>query len=69
MEPPTTARVVRDNGGRRRLRDRRYLLSVPFSGERRTQWERRSGYDRRLRRVFDYADERRVTDDPPSDEP
>jgi hypothetical protein len=58
MEPGTTALVITtDNGGRRRLRDRRFLLSVPFSGERRTRWERRSGYDRRLRRVFGYADE------------
>jgi hypothetical protein len=57
MEKTATALVVADNGGRRRLRDRRFLLSVPFSGERRIQWERRSGYDRRLRRVFDYADE------------
>jgi hypothetical protein len=57
MEKYATALVVTDNGGRRRLPDRRYLLSVPFSGDRRIQWERRSGYDRRLRRVFDYADE------------
>lgn len=54
-----------DNGGRRRVRDRRFLVSsVPAYRERRTNWERRSGFDRRLRHVLDYPEERRMSDEP-----
>ena len=51
MEKIMTAIDLRDNGGRRMIRDRRYLVSAPRGEERRTNWERRSGYDRRLRRI------------------
>jgi hypothetical protein len=63
MEQPMTAVLAADNGGRRRLRDRRFLVTAPFYGERRTRWERRSGYDRRLRRVLGDPDERRAACD------
>ena len=53
MEKGTTALDVADNGGRRRVKDRRFLVSIPRSLERRTNWDRRSGYDRRLRRISD----------------
>ena len=42
-----------DNGGRRRIQDRRFLVSTPHGHEQRTNWDRRSGYDRRLRQIFD----------------
>ena len=51
MEKKMTAIDTADNGGRRRVRDRRFLVTVPFTPERRTHWERRSGYDRRLKRI------------------
>ena len=54
---------VRDNGGRRRIRDRRFLVSSPIVRERRTNWERRSGYDRRLRRMVGYPDKRRSVEE------
>ncbi|GAB6908942.1 hypothetical protein DESC_150049 [Desulfosarcina cetonica] len=44
-----------DNGGRRRVRDRRVLISGPPGVERRTHWERRNGLDRRIRRVPGHA--------------
>ena len=50
---------IADNGGRRRVRDRRFLVSVPWKRERRTNWERRSGFDRRLKRVGGLDPERR----------
>ena len=50
-----------DNGGRRRIRDRRFLISVPAVNDRRTNWERRSGFDRRLRLVNGYPQNRRLT--------
>jgi hypothetical protein len=50
---------VTDNGGRRRIRDRRFLVSSPIVRERRTNWERRSGFDRRLRRMVGDPDKRR----------
>jgi hypothetical protein len=52
MEKILTAIDITDNGGRRRVRDRRFLVSVPFAREHRTNWDRRSGYDRRLRRIL-----------------
>lgn len=60
MERILTAIDLTDNGGRRRIRERRFLVSVPFKNERRTNWERRSGYDRRLRRVLGSAEDRRI---------
>ncbi len=57
-----TAKVI-DNGGRRRIRDRRFWVSSPIARERRTNWERRSGYDRRLRQMVGYADEQSKVQD------
>jgi hypothetical protein len=66
MEKILTAIDMTDNGGRRRIRDRRFLVSVPCEGERRTNWERRSGYDRRLRRILGCIENRRITEERPS---
>lgn len=63
MQKILTAIEVADNGGRRRIRDRRFLITVPRDGERRTNWDRRSGYDRRLRRLFGYPEERRIAEE------
>ncbi|HSO20125.1 MAG TPA: hypothetical protein VLT88_11730, partial [Desulfosarcina sp.] len=48
-----------DNGGRRCIRDRRFLVSTPRENERRTNWERRSGYDRRLKQIEGFPHKRR----------
>ena len=58
MEKSLTAVEVADNGGRRRVLDRRFMVSVPCDQERRTNWDRRSGYDRRLRRILGNPDDR-----------
>ena len=55
---PSTEKIA-DNGGRRRIRDRRFLVSTPPAYDRRTNWERRSGYDRRLKQIEDYPQQRR----------
>ncbi len=60
---------IADNGGRRQMRDRRFLVSVPFTREKRTNWERRSGYDRRLRRVLGRPEDRRVAEKKLSGQP
>ena len=57
-EPSPTAELI-DNGGRRRIRDRRFLVSAAPGKERRTKWERRSGYDRRLNRIGGSSKDRR----------
>jgi len=67
MEKSLTTVEVVDNGGRRRVHDRRFLVSVPCGQERRTNWDRRSGYDRRLRRILGYPVDRRVADESLSD--
>jgi hypothetical protein len=59
MGKKLTAIDTADNGGRRRVRDRRFLVTVPFTPERRTHWERRSGYDRRLKRIVGRPEDRR----------
>ncbi|BBO81533.1 hypothetical protein [Desulfosarcina ovata] len=59
MQPYLTGIQAIDNGGRRRLGDRRILVSVPPGAERRAKWERRSGFDRRIRRVPEFSEERR----------
>ena len=53
---------VADNGGRRRVQDRRFMVSVPRGREQRTNWDRRSGYDRRLRRLIGYPEDRRAAE-------
>lgn len=53
---------ITDNGGRRRVRDRRFLVSVPFKRDRRTYWERRNGFDRRLRLISGYPEDRRIVE-------
>jgi hypothetical protein len=63
MEKSFTILEVADNGGRRRVRDRRFLVSIPCGREQRTNWDRRSGYDRRLRRIMGYPEDRRVAED------
>ncbi|WP_410290697.1 hypothetical protein [Desulfosarcina sp.] len=63
MDKGLTAVDVADNGGRRRVRDRRFLVSAPCARERRTHWDRRCGYDRRLRRIMGYPDNRRSGED------
>ncbi|MCB2146150.1 MAG: hypothetical protein KQI81_06715 [Deltaproteobacteria bacterium] len=67
MEKKITAVEVADNGGRRRIADRRFLVTVPCDRERRTNWDRRSGYDRRLRRIPEYPEDRRVGEETLSD--
>lgn len=62
MEKSVMAVEVADNGGRRRVMDRRFMVSVPCDRERRTNWDRRSGYDRRIRRILGYPDDRRVVE-------
>lgn len=58
-----------DNGGRRRISDRRFMISaVPAYRERRTHWERRSGYDRRLRHLVEYSADRRMAAPPVENE-
>jgi hypothetical protein len=69
MEEKLTVVDVADNGGRRRLRDRRFLVSVPRAIERRTNWDRRSGYDRRLRRIMSDPENRRVAEETLSGQP
>ena len=69
MEKIITAIDVADNGGRRRVRDRRFLISVPVTQEWRTNWDRRSGYDRRLKRILGYSENRRSAELPISDQP
>ncbi len=59
MEKILASIDITDNGGRRRVRDRRFLVSAPFNRERRTNWDRRSGYDRRLRRIVCFSEDRR----------
>jgi hypothetical protein len=59
MEKKLTAIDTADNGGRRRVRDRRFLVTVPFTPERRTHWERRSGYDRRFKRILGCPEDRK----------
>jgi hypothetical protein len=44
-----------DCGGRRRIKDRRVLVSAPPDRERRTSWKRRSGFDRRRRAYKTHA--------------
>lgn len=63
MQNKGTTVEVTDNGGRRRIRDRRFLVSSPCARERRTLWERRSGYDRRLRHMVYYPVERRLAEE------
>lgn len=67
MEKGTMALDVADNGGRRQVRDRRFLVSTPSGRERRTNWDRRSGYDRRLRRIVGYPEDRRAAEEALSD--
>jgi hypothetical protein len=62
MEKSVMAVEVADNGGRRRVMDRRFMVSVPCDRKRRTNWDRRSGYDRRIRRILGYPDDRRVVE-------
>lgn len=69
MQKILMAVEVADNGGRRRVVDRRFIISVPCDQERRINWDRRSGYDRRLRRILGYPDDRRVADESLSDYP
>ncbi|MBC2713455.1 MAG: hypothetical protein HGJ94_21380 [Desulfosarcina sp.] len=69
MGKAQTAIDVADNGGRRRVRDRRFLVSAPCDRERRTNWERRSGYDRRLKRILGYQENRRMAKEKLSNEP
>ncbi len=52
-----------DHDGRRRIKDRRVLVSRPNETERRTNWKRRYGYDRRLKhQKIINPDERRTID-------
>jgi hypothetical protein len=67
MEKSVMAVDVADNGGRRRVMDRRFMVSVPCDRERRTNWDRRSGYDRRFRRILGYPDDRRAVETSLSD--
>jgi hypothetical protein len=60
MEKILNGIELADNGGRRRVRDRRFLVTVPCDRERRTNWDRRSGYDRRLKRIFGHPQPRRI---------
>ena len=57
-----------DCGGRRRIRDRRVMVSSPLGSERRTNWKRRSGTDRRKRslRNPDSYEKRYVSENHPA---
>ena len=66
MENKKTAIDWHDNGGRRQIKERRILVSAPYENERRTHWERRSGYDRRLRRVLGSTEDRRTSEKRPA---
>ena len=68
METISNGIEVPDNGGRRRVRDRRFLVTVPCDRERRTNWDRRSGYDRRLKRIFGHPQARRIAGEKLSDQ-
>ncbi len=48
MKPKSIFGFLTDNGGRRRLKDRRYWVATPKILEYRTGVKRRSGLDRRL---------------------
>ena len=41
MEKSLTTLEVADNGGRRRVQHRRFLVSIPCGREQRTNWDRR----------------------------
>jgi len=49
MTQPNIFGFREDSGGRRRIKDRWVLVSAPPGQERRTNWKRRSGFDRRKR--------------------
>ncbi|WP_027363115.1 hypothetical protein [Desulfospira joergensenii] len=51
-----------DNGGRRRIKDRRCRIDPLVSFERRTGLKRRSGLNRRLKKIqiFKVSDRRRL---------
>lgn len=49
MNLPNIFGFREDCGGRRRIKDRRSLVSPTLERERRTNWKRRSGFDRRSR--------------------
>lgn len=38
-----------DNGGRRKIKDRRFLPMISMDQEKRTNLKRRAGFDRRIR--------------------
>ncbi len=40
-----------DRGGRRRIKDRRFRISILQASERRTGWKRRNGLDRRYKHL------------------
>jgi len=63
MEKSLIIIEVADNGGRRKVQDRRFLVSVPHGREQRTNWDRRCGYDRRLRRIIGFPEDRRVAEE------
>jgi len=50
-----------DHDGRRRIKDRRVLVPHTCETEKRTNWKRRYGYDRRLKhQKIMNPDERRI---------
>jgi len=55
MTQPDIFGFREDSGGRRRIKDRRVLVSAPPGQERRTNWKRRSGFDRRKRSLKTHA--------------
>ena len=55
MNQPNIFGFREDCGGRRRIKDRRVLVSAPPGQERRTSWKRRSGFDRRKRSLKTHA--------------
>jgi len=68
MMEPNIFGFREDCGGRRRIRDRRVMVSAPPGRERRTNWKRRSGFDRRRRsfKTHDLFDRRDVPENHPA---
>ncbi len=55
-----------DRGGRRRIKDRRFRVSIVKASERRTGLKRRNGWDRRYKQldIFRITDRRTGSIDP-----
>ena len=55
MTDTITDLFFNDNGGRRRIKDRRYRVEYRQEGDRRTGLKRRCGWDRRIRQTHSFT--------------